>query len=337
MRLAIVGIMLALAGVADADDNETVKQFADELAGNHADRAARLLAPRVALDGLWFDGDCKRFAKRQMLADRDRDAFVGCLEQLVPSSTSRHHGVSTGAILMRDGLAFGVVVKDRQVAAIGFVDDDPSDAGAPTVFRAADRIAGRLAVAAATRAAIDKLTSHRVAATFKTCVDARGKITKTRVVAGSRLAEFDAAAKHTIDGYTFAAVELAGRPTAACEVIRFELDTRPTAAPAGATRAINISPTTLEPLRTKGKAAIAPDAATRSALVKAKVTHVSGVWRACFDLHGAFVSAQSIRSTGYPPYDATIENALADWAFRPYAVDGVASPVCIVTTVAYDG
>lgn len=331
--LLFVVPLLALEGLAAADENETVQDFADALAGHHLDRAERLLAPKVELGPLRFAADdCKHFERAQPLAGKDREAFVDCLARLAPSGLTKHHSSkTTGALLVRDGLALGAQVANRQIAALRFVDTDAQDAGIPTVFRAADVIAEHAQISDELRQTIDARDDHRASATLKACLDAKGKVARTRVVEASGVADFDALARAAVDHHAFAPVQLAGAAAAVCEVVRFELDTRPGEAGI-AKRPITVALAALEPSRTKGTPAgkLAPDPAARAAIARQKLDGVHGTWKACFDGKGAFVATQKLKSTGVPAFDAQVDKALAKWGFQSVPD---ANGVCTLVTI----
>ena len=44
---------------------------------------------------------------------------------------------------------------------------------------------------------------------------------------------------------------------------------------------------------------------------------------------------RQLKSTGYPGYDQTLQNAILAWQFRPYEVDGKPVPVCTAVTFVY--
>lgn len=86
----------------------------------------------------------------------------------------------------------------------------------------------------------------------------------------------------------------------------------------------------------KGTLDVAPDAATRIAIDKAK--QAATVWlEACVDAAGKIekVSANRRTSKGGGSYAKTIEAAAKSWAFRPFKRDGKAVRVCLQRRYAY--
>jgi hypothetical protein len=86
----------------------------------------------------------------------------------------------------------------------------------------------------------------------------------------------------------------------------------------------------------KGTLDIAPDAATRTAIDKAK--QAATVWlEACVDAGGKIenVSAKRRTSKGGASYAKKIEAAARSWAFRPFKRDGKAVRVCLQRRYAY--
>jgi len=96
-----------------------------------------------------------------------------------------------------------------------------------------------------------------------------------------------------------------------------------------------ISPITLEASRLSGEKIILPDADTKLAIAKAGATKIFGTFKLCVDTSGTISSLRPVKSTGFETYDQTIEQAIHDWKFKPFLVDGKPTPVCTAVTFIY--
>jgi TonB family protein len=105
--------------------------------------------------------------------------------------------------------------------------------------------------------------------------------------------------------------------------------------PASPASPTNIPPTLLEGSRIRGNLNIAPDDATRAAMRLAGVNGVIGSFRLCIDATGAVASVAPLKSTGFAAYDARILDGMRAWAYKPYLVKGVATPVCTAITFTF--
>jgi hypothetical protein len=91
-------------------------------------------------------------------------------------------------------------------------------------------------------------------------------------------------------------------------------------------------PRELDPLRLAGTKLIVPDDEDK---IRLNGKRIAGSFLLCLDETGHHESVVVIRSTGVPRYDRKIANAMREWVFRPFVVDGVASPVCGAYTFLY--
>ena len=55
----------------------------------------------------------------------------------------------------------------------------------------------------------------------------------------------------------------------------------------------------------------------------------------CLDRDGRVIQVKVLKSSGFLAYDADLINAIAMWRYRPFLIDGRASPVCSVVQFIY--
>ena len=90
----------------------------------------------------------------------------------------------------------------------------------------------------------------------------------------------------------------------------------------------------LEAQRVRGTTQILPDPEDAAALQQGGKRAVA-VYKLCLDETGAVSQVRLLKSSGRPAYDQKIERAMRDWAYRPFLVNNVASPVCTAITFVY--
>ena len=95
-----------------------------------------------------------------------------------------------------------------------------------------------------------------------------------------------------------------------------------------------VPPAALEAQRVRGTTEILPDPEDAAALQAAGKRAVV-VFKLCLDETGAVSQARLLKSSGRPAYDQKIERTMRDWAYRPFLVNNVASPVCTAITFIY--
>ncbi len=98
---------------------------------------------------------------------------------------------------------------------------------------------------------------------------------------------------------------------------------------------LDVPPTVLEAYRVRGDKQIAPDDATKTAIVNAGKDTVVGSFKLCVDVAGNVDDVRVLKSTAFPGYDQQLLAAIRTWAYRPYTVDGKAVPVCTAVTFLY--
>jgi hypothetical protein len=96
-----------------------------------------------------------------------------------------------------------------------------------------------------------------------------------------------------------------------------------------------VTPIDLDSHRISGQVKIVPDAKTRAAIAKAGKATVLASAKVCVDKGGAISSVTIVRPSGFPAYDDEIKVGILAWRFRPYLVNGVATPVCTAYMFVY--
>lgn len=84
----------------------------------------------------------------------------------------------------------------------------------------------------------------------------------------------------------------------------------------------------VENLRISGETQIQPDPDVKIMMEHAGQSHLHVAFKVCLDAGGAVTSTSRMGSTGYSSYDEALAAAIATWRYRPYSVNGVATPVC---------
>lgn len=91
----------------------------------------------------------------------------------------------------------------------------------------------------------------------------------------------------------------------------------------------------LEQQRVSGDKLIRPDDGTAQRMAREGVNEVRATLRLCLDERGTPSSISVLRSSGYSSYDDKLEREMSSWRYRPFMVDGVASPVCTSVIFIY--
>ena len=96
-----------------------------------------------------------------------------------------------------------------------------------------------------------------------------------------------------------------------------------------------VAPTVLEALRISGEKNIVPDYATKMAIARSNTRKLMGVYKLCLAASGSIQSVSMIKSMGFAAYDTKIQTTMRTWKYRPFMLDGMATPVCTVVQFAY--
>jgi hypothetical protein len=61
-----------------------------------------------------------------------------------------------------------------------------------------------------------------------------------------------------------------------------------------------------------------------------------GTYKLCLTASGNIQSVGQLKSTGFPAYDAKIQNTIrGEWRYRPFLVNGQPAAVCTAVTFIY--
>jgi hypothetical protein len=96
-----------------------------------------------------------------------------------------------------------------------------------------------------------------------------------------------------------------------------------------------VPPTLLEANRLRGDKDIEPDAPTKAQIAKSGKDRLIGSYKLCIDTQGAVATVTLLKSTGFSDYDAKLRREMQQWAYRPYVINGKATPVCSAATFIY--
>ena len=98
----------------------------------------------------------------------------------------------------------------------------------------------------------------------------------------------------------------------------------------------NVPPTLLEGSRIAGEKQIVPDDVTKTEISRSGKDKIIASYKLCINTGGAVTSVNMLKSSGFPAYDAKIQNKMrSEWKYKPYAVNGRAVPVCTAVTFIY--
>ena len=97
-----------------------------------------------------------------------------------------------------------------------------------------------------------------------------------------------------------------------------------------------MAPTVLDANRTGGDKDIAPDENTQTEIGRAGITMISGSFKICLTAEGAINTVSLLKSTGFPAYDAKIQDTIRrSWRYRPFMVNGKPAQVCTAVRFVY--
>ncbi|TMQ13683.1 MAG: hypothetical protein E6J91_17635 [Deltaproteobacteria bacterium] len=97
-----------------------------------------------------------------------------------------------------------------------------------------------------------------------------------------------------------------------------------------------VAPTALDGFRISGDKSIAPDETTQGAISRAGADKLISSFKVCITAEGAIANVTQLKGTGFPAYDAKIATTIRkDWRYRPYVINGKATPVCTAFRFIY--
>jgi TonB family protein len=106
------------------------------------------------------------------------------------------------------------------------------------------------------------------------------------------------------------------------------------AAPMPAAPAQNIAPSLFTSLRASGSA-IEPPETVQTQMMHEEKTKTSAVIKVCIDGSGSVTSSSTAKSSGYQEYDRRLMDGVKSWRYRPYMVNGKATPACSAVVFAF--
>jgi serine/threonine-protein kinase len=98
----------------------------------------------------------------------------------------------------------------------------------------------------------------------------------------------------------------------------------------------NVAPTLLDANRIAGDKDIVPDNGSQTEINRSGQDKVVGSYKLCVTTDGGVDSVSLLKSTGFPAYDAKIQNTIrSKWRYKPFVISGKAVPVCTAVMFVY--
>lgn len=92
----------------------------------------------------------------------------------------------------------------------------------------------------------------------------------------------------------------------------------------------------VEGQRIAGRKDLAPDDKVKLAMRNAGKDRLVVPIKMCLDATGTPTTASLLKSSGYPSYDALLTSTITKtWRYRPFMINGHATPVCTAVTFIY--
>lgn len=97
-----------------------------------------------------------------------------------------------------------------------------------------------------------------------------------------------------------------------------------------------VAPTALDANRIAGEKNIVPDDMTKNEISRSGRDRLTGTYKLCITAEGNISSVTQLKSTTFQSYDSKIINTIrGEWRYRPFMVNGKATPVCTAVTFIY--
>ena len=95
-----------------------------------------------------------------------------------------------------------------------------------------------------------------------------------------------------------------------------------------------IAPAAFTSMRTSG-GAIEPPEIVQTQMMRDEKTKASAVVKVCIDTNGNVTAASMAKSSGYPGYDQKLTEGVHSWHYKPYMLNGKATPACSAVVFAF--
>jgi TonB family protein len=96
-----------------------------------------------------------------------------------------------------------------------------------------------------------------------------------------------------------------------------------------------VAPSILEGQRLTGDKNIVPSAAAKAEIERSGKDKVIGSFKLCVSTSGQVTTVSMLKSTGISAYDNELESGVRTWSYKPFLVNGKATPVCTAVTFIY--
>lgn len=327
MKLAVAAVVAFGASAARADD---VHDLVDAIGHRDTAEVLRHVGDTVRTHDLWFDdARCMhRFANAEV-ARKDVPALVACLAALRIHEDGAVFAYDPGVRLeftvdgSGDGAKWTDVVAPRLTHTSVRLPEIESDT------LEAHRASGTADVVpdAATREALKPGYELQVDLAF--CVDENGRVT-TAQIESSNPGPYGDTVLAAARKWTFKPIVARGKAVKVCtsEILTYLGPPQP---PIATPMPQNVAPTDLEAHRAFGSKDVVPSAATKAQIQKMTI----GSFKLCVSEKGRVTAVNVLKSSGLPDLDRELDAAIRAWTYRPYLVNGQATPVCTAITFIY--
>jgi protein TonB len=97
----------------------------------------------------------------------------------------------------------------------------------------------------------------------------------------------------------------------------------------------NVAPTALEAQRISGDKNIYPEDVTKTEISRSGKTQLMVPVKVCIDRAGNIASVKVMKSSGFAAYDQKLDREIRRWRYKPFMVNGTATPVCSAIQFIY--
>lgn len=344
-----IGVILALvvfsveAAGQPAPDRDYGAELAAAIQTKRIDALTAFIADSVEIRGVWFpDAACaQRFGADGTVTGAARGELARCLAKLTPQfgpETTKIKDRHRVLLTYEPGVEIDFHLVKGRIAVVGLTRNGGPSLS-PTTFDGL-RTSGSQDVNAAVRDRLDPVIKASggdpISALLLACIDTRGAVQRVELKAtnarGADKSVVQKAFEAAIRTWKFRPFSPYGTAISACShtFLRY-----PAMALKITPDGLLAPPGLVAKLRIQGEHVIVPDEPTQSAMWKAGNPRVTASFKLCLDISGVVTKIQTLKSTGYPAYDAKIQSEMRNWRYRSYLLDGKAVPVCTAVTLVY--